>query len=641
MVMKAFSKTILRMFKENKGRFIANFLIVFLSVAITAGFAFLVPLYEQSYLENYQGNHTADIILKDKTANGFSLEDMEKVKKDSDVEGTSVFMCADYECEDPELGPQIYRFYIMDLQSKINELKLESGVLPTTPYDLSKEMEVITEVGNANLRSYDIGEKIIVGTDMLRPIQQETLTLKVVGIVNNPLYNSVQKENATVLDENHNVKEDTYIDAIIYLDRSLFPTTVDVYGTPYPVSNFLLNTDMYVTYKEKSAYFSDAYEQEMNQKKDGLISLFGEGSVAALTLEENISYSLFKNYNSKVKSLSIIFPFFFILVCALVNLITITRLIKDERPMIATYVSLGVSKAKIVLKYILFTLISTLFGSILGLALGSPILPSVVLPAYGTVFQMHPLNFKIQSPYAYIVAILVVLTALGVTIFSSTSYLKETPSALMKEKSPKPGKKIFLQRITFLWKRLPFRYKSSFRNIFRQKKNLILTSLSIIGSTLLVLIGFALFDASSALKEDALFGNVASTMGIISMVIILFAVAMAIVVIYSLANMNIADRQRELATLKVLGYHDYECSFYTFREIMIISVLAVIIGIPLSTLVVAFVLQYLDFGTINDVKWYSYLGTFGIIIVTTLLVNLLLYPKIKAVNMNDSLKVLD
>ena len=74
---------------------------------------------------------------------------------------------------------------------------------------------------------------------------------------------------------------------------------------------------------------------------------------------------------------------------------------------------------------------------------------------------------------------------------------------------------------------------------------------------------------------------------------------------------------------------------------MIISILAVIIGIPLSTLVVAFVLQYLDFGTINDVKWYSYLGTFGIIIVTTLLVNLLLYPKIKAVNMNDSLKVID
>ncbi len=639
--MKSFRKTILRMFKANKGRFIANFLIVFLSVAITAGFAFLVPLYEKSYLENYHDNHTADIILKDKTANGFSLDDVEKVKEDSNVEDASVFMCADYECEDPILGPQIYRFYIMDLKSKINELKLESGTFPSNPYDLSKEMEVITEIGNTNLRSYDIGEKIIVGTDMLKPIQQETLTLKVVGIANNPLYNSVQKENATVVDENNKVKEDTYIDAIIYLDRSLFPETVDVYGTPYPVSNFLLNTDMYITYREKSAYFSNAYEKEMNQKKDNLLSIFGEDKVAVLTLEENISYSLFKNYNSKVRSLSIIFPFFFILVCALVNLITITRLIKDERPMIATYVSLGVNKAKIIWKYLLFTLISTLLGSIFGMALGSPILPNVVLPAYGTVFQMHPLDFRIQSPYAYIVAILVVVAALFVTIFSSTSYLKETPAALMKEKSPKPGKKIFLQRITFLWKRLPFRYKSSCRNIFRQKKNLLLTSLSIIGSTLLVLIGFALFDASFALQEDALFGNVASTMGVISTVIILFAIAMAVVVIYSLANMNIADRQRELATLKVLGYHERECSLYTFREIMIISVLAVILGLPLSTLVVAFVLQYLDFGTIYDVRWYSYLGTFGIIIVTTLLVNLLLYPKIKAVNMNDSLKVID
>lgn len=641
--MKSFTKTILRMFKENKGRFIANFLIVFLSVAITAGFAFLVPLYEHSYLENYQNNHTADIILKDKTTNGFSRYDIEKVKEDDNVYDATTFMCADCEYEDSERGTQIYRFYIMDLKSKLNELKLESGKFPDKEYDLSKEVDVVTEVGNANLNSYDIGDKIVVDDSLLRFIQQDTMTFNVVGIVNNPLYNCVQKENATVLDENTGeVKEDTYINAIIYLDRGLFPETMDYYGTPYPVENFLLQTDMYISYKEKSSYFSSAYENEMNQKKEELLETFGgEDKIAVLTLEENISYSLFKNYNSKVRSLSFIFPFFFILVCALVNLITITRLIKEERPMIATYVSLGVSKGKIVLKYFLFTLISTLFGSVLGMALGSPILPGVVLPAYGAVFQMHPLDFKIQSPYAYIVAVLVVLTALIVTILSSTSYLKETPAALMKEKSPKPGKKIFLQRITFLWKRLPFRFKSSFRNIFRQKKNLILTSLSIIGSTLLVLIGFSLFDVSFALQEDVLFGNVASSMGVISLVIILFAIAMAIVVIYSLANMNIADRQRELATLKVLGYHDRECSFYTFREIMFISLLAVIIGIPVSTLIITFVLQYLDFGTIGDVKWYSYLGTFLIITFTTLFVNLLLFPKIKAVNMNDSLKIID
>ena len=109
----------------------------------------------------------------------------------------------------------------------------------------------------------------------------------------------------------------------------------------------------------------------------------------------------------------------------------------------------------------------------------------------------------------------------------------------MKREAPKPGKKILFERIPFLWNKLPFRYKSSFRNIFRQKKNLILTSLSVIGSTVLLMLGFGLLDISHALKDDALFGNVASSMGSVSFVIILFALSMAIVVIYSLANMNI------------------------------------------------------------------------------------------------------
>ncbi|HBN00259.1 MAG TPA: hypothetical protein DD384_03375 [Firmicutes bacterium] len=193
----------------------------------------------------------------------------------------------------------------------------------------------------------------------------------------------------------------------------------------------------------------------------------------------------------------------------------------------------------------------------------------------------------------------------------------------------------------FLWDKLPFRYKSSFRNIFRQKKNLILTSLSVIGSTVLLMLGFGLLDISHALKDDALFGNVASSMGSISFVIILFALSMAIVVIYSLANMNIQDRQREIATLKVLGYHDKECSFYTFREIMIISIGSSLLALPISALLMYFVFNWLDFGSINDVQWCSYIFSFAIVILATILVNLLLYPKIKTVDMNDSLKTLD
>lgn len=148
-------------------------------------------------------------------------------------------------------------------------------------------------------------------------------------------------------------------------------------------------------------------------------------------------------------------------------------------------------------------------------------------------------------------------------------------------------------------------------------------------------------NCSEALKEDSLFGNVASSMGSISLVIVIFAVAMTIVVIYSLVNMNISERQRELATLKVLGYYDMECSNYTFREIMILSIASSLIGLPISALILWKVYDYLGFGSIADVKWWSYVLSFVILNLTVVLVNYILYPKIRNVDMNDSLKTLD
>ena len=105
--------------------------------------------------------------------------------------------------------------------------------------------------------------------------------------------------------------------------------------------------------------------------------------------------------------------------------------------------------------------------------------------------------------------------------------------------------------------------------------------------------------------------------------------------------MNISDREREIATLKVLGYHDFECSMYTFREILIMSVVASLVGLPISALVIYFIFGYLDFGSLSDVRWSSYLFTFLLVLSMTMVLNLLLYPKIKRINMNDSLKILE
>ena len=124
----------------------------------------------------------------------------------------------------------------------------------------------------------------------------------------------------------------------------------------------------------------------------------------------------------------------------------------------------------------------------------------------------------------------------------------------------------------------------------------------------------------------------------IAVIVILFAVALCLLVLFNLTNMNISERERELATLKVLGYKNVECSMYTFREVLISSIFGLILGIPLGFLLLYYLLDYIDFGSVFDVTWYSYVCCALLVIVAVLLVNLLLYRKIKKIDMNNSLK---
>ncbi len=642
--MKAFNKTVWRSFFQNKGRFIGNSLIVLISIALSAGLATMPSLYQDAYIENnYSEKNVPDIILKNKTENGFSDDDIEKIKEDEDVKYLLPSMNMDYETDD-----NIYRIYVQDLSSEVAKLTLLDGKNPTETYDFSKNIPVLALEGNKNRNTYKIGDTVAInlkklgemldGIDISELLGFSSLNFEVVGIVSSPLYNSVQKENAMLEDD------DKYIDSAFYLDEKLLPEKIHIasLGIDIKLKPFLTYTDINIVYEQDNQYFSESYKKTIDEKKDGLISLFEEDEVQALTLEENVSYNLFKTYNEKVRKITYVFPLFFLVVCALVNMITISRLIKDERSLIATYVSLGVSKTKIVSKYLLFSFISVFLGGIAGLLIGLPLVPTVVLPAYQTIFEMSStLHISFFNISALILFLAVLLISLSVTLYCSLRLFKETPANLMKEEAPKAGKKILLEKIPFAWKRLPFRFKSSFRNIFRQKKNLILTSLSVIGSIVLLMLGFGLLNVSDSLKDDTLFGNVASSMGLISTVIVLFALAMAIVVVYSLANMNIQDRKREIATLKVLGYHEKECSSYTFREILIISLGAALLGLPIAAGLMAFVFDWLDFGSIKDVKWYSYLISYAILIGATFITNLLLFPKIKQIDMNDSLKTLD
>ncbi len=619
-MVKAFTKTIFRTFFSNKGRFLANFLVIFLSLAITAGLGALPPAFEASFLKNYEKGNVPDVIAKynsEAFLNPPSFDNLDKIKK---IEG---FTSIDYQNENSEYS----RNYWLDLKnSELMAPSLIEGELP------KEKDEILAMKGSLNRRDYKVGDVVSMAPYSFLsaysplPIWSEKSDYKIVGIVESPLYISVAKERAYIEGD-----EEKYVSSIFYFDTNTLPSTL---------SQLLPKTDQAIQLDIPHAYMKDSYKNEIEEWKNTLDSSIRD-KVSFLTLEENTSYALFKNYNEKVSKIAAVFPLFFITVCALVNLLTVTRLVKDERSAIGCYRSLGESKGKIIVKYSLFSLLSTGLGALSGYLVGTPLLPIVVLPAYGAVFEMKPYPIDMYNLVGIVVAILTTLISLFIAVISSLSYLKETPASLLKEKAPKAGKKIFLERVPFLWRKIPFSFKNSFRNIFRQKRNSSLTALSVLGSTILILIGFSLLDVSRALENDDLYANVASSMGAISFVIIAFAISMAITVIYSLANMNIQDRQRELATLKVLGYHNKECSAYTFREILMISLFASLLGLPLGAALIAWVFSYLGFGSITDVQWYSYLLSFFVITLTTILVNQLLIPKIKAIDMNASLKSLE
>ena len=173
------------------------------------------------------------------------------------------------------------------------------------------------------------------------------------------------------------------------------------------------------------------------------------------------------------------------------------------------------------------------------------------------------------------------------------------------------------------------------RNVLRYLSRFVMTVVSVAVSTALVLAGLALLDV-------CLFGGVnsPSVMGV-AVVVIIFAGLLTAVVIYTLTNINVSERNRELATLKVLGYHEREVSGYIFREVYIDTAVGIIFGYPLSTLIMLLLFNIMGMGTIAGVSWFWWLVAPVLVLAFTFIVTLMLTPKIKRIDMNESLKAIE
>lgn len=534
----------------------------------------------------------------------------------------------------------------------------------------------------------------------------------------------------------------------------------------------------------------------------------------------------------RMRAIGRVFPVLFFLVAALISLTTMTRMVEEQRTQIGTLKALGYSGVDISAKYLGYASLATIGGGILGFLVGEKTIPRIIIIAYRTMYP-HIMDIKdpFQMKYAYMAMGAAFVCTIGATVFACYKELLTQSAELMRPPVPKKGKRVFLERITIVWRHMSFIWKATVRNLMRYKKRFFMTIFGIGGSMALMLVGFGIKDSVSniaalqydnlqiyealiIMEEDAsakeldhvkeelkadtrvsgamelvmekvdvagsdktmevylnvpkdlkhldeylifrnritgeqytldndgviltekaakvicakvgdtvqivdekkgdidvtvsaicenylqhyiymspalyekLYGDTPAynavyfgmkeydqkateeigenalkcegalsasytedvkgqldemlgSLDFVIFVLIISAGMLAFVVLYNLNNINISERQRELATLKVLGFYDGEVSSYVFRENVVLTLIGAVVGAGLGAILHQFIIVTVEIDSYmfaRTVDFPSYIYSAIITILFSLIVNGVMYFKLKKINMVESLK---
>lgn len=541
-----FAKYIFTSLKSDFSRIIAVILIVGLANSFLIGLLSTTPDLFQAMDDYYDQSRFMDASIRSTV--GFDEETLSYVEGNiSDIQ--SIDITSEQEQYVTIDGVRSYAqitYRSLDSDST-NYLNLISGRYPL------RENECLILEAKANSSDFDINSKIVID-------DKEYTT---VGIVRNPLYVTYQSETSLttgVSIESFIYLDDKYVDDLTYTNMYItfyqakkydsFSDRYDEYidkkvedlqdisqkamqirikaisetikETARPEVEIAIKNEIIAQVKEEygiditiemiDAYLASnndlraTYEEEvekaLQEVVDEQISSLSP-TWYVLDRDSVTSAYLFKTDALKMRTISLIFPPFFFLIAMLVCLASMSRIITRDRAYIGTLKALGFSKRKISLKYILYGLVSSLIGCIGGAVIGIFAIPAAIMMIYSSVYYIHSLTFTFQSLYVFGFSALMIVLLLAVVIGVILSNLREPAAQLMLgNKSPKPGKKILLERIPFLWKHIKFKYKSMFRNIFRFKKNLLMMIIGVGGCTGMLLTSFGLQDSFNVIKDD-------------------------------------------------------------------------------------------------------------------------------------------
>lgn len=639
----------------------------------------------------------------------------------------------------------------------------------------------------------------------------------------------------TVIDEYTRAKADKKEELLETIKKNVEDSITEQYQAYYPGMDVSSMIEPYVipAYEKAVAQFDfDAVNAEYDKKMNETLADSDSWEWYVLTRESSYSFRDYESSANRMKAIATVFPLFFIIVAGLVCLTTMTRMVEEERGLIGTYKALGYGKATIALKYVIYAFLASLTGAVIGCAAGLRLFPYIIYESWNIIYQMPAIKYASHTILSVVAVASLILVTLIATLYSCYNELSEVPSALMRPKAPKNGKKILLEH-TFIWKHLSFTKKVTMRNIFLYKKRFFMTVIGIAGCGALITAGFGIKDSvqsiidnqygqiihydnilvfnknadsdarnnlsdkissdeyyksslmdyaytaevkipgsaddysteitvvndtsaymdyvtfrtrrskktielddsgviiSEKLAKDlnvkegdnvlihdednkqatvkvsgvmemyinnyifmtseyysqvfgytpdnnrilgiltsdgddiqsvigdryltdnnvksltfvkaniTRFENMIQSLDLVTWVLIISAGMLAFVVLYNLTNVNISERIREIATIKVLGFYDREVGEYVYRENIILTLIGGVFGLLLGMALHAYIMTTIEldgvmFGTKINIS--SFLISYGITILFSLLINIFMYPSLKKIPMVESLK---
>ena len=264
-------------------------------------------------------------------------------------------------------------------------------------------------------------------------------------------------------------------------------------------------------YQEGYESYTQSRQEAEDQLKDGRkeveqakrdLTLLEDGEWYILDRNTNTGYVSYSMDADRIANLAAVFPLIFFLVAALVSLTTMTRMVEEQRTTIGGLKAMGFSRGSIAIKYVGYGFLSSVIGAVLGLAVGLTLLPWIICTAWSAMYTIGDIHYSFEAATSLLAAGAAVGTVTLAALLACFSTLAATPAQLMRPKAPPVGKRIVLERITPLWRKLSFHYKITLRNLFRYQKRFWMTVAGIGGCAALIVTAFGVRGSIMGVMEE-------------------------------------------------------------------------------------------------------------------------------------------